>query len=275
MCTNQRYFIVKLAESSHMLTDVYPERLRELAKSYYFKNTKKKSKNLVILVHGFGASATETRPLGEFLYSEGYDVKGILLKGHGTKPVDMDSIRWEEWIDDIQEAYDEHASKYTNIIVGGISMGGALALYSSTQIRFKAIFTINAFYHLSKTLSFATWFFSLFGTHRQRNEARIKWYVENNLFSYSDDSTPAANQLYKMLKTLHKKVGEINIPVLIIQSKEDRTAKPEGAEELFEDLKTQKELFFVQKGDHILTVDPHKQEAFDKILLFLEDIVKN
>ena len=158
-----------------MLTDVYPERLRELAKTYYFKNTKKKSKNLVILVHGFGASATETRPLGEFLYSEGYDVKGILLKGHGTKPVDMDSIQWEEWIDDIQEAYDEHASKYTNIIVGGISMGGALALYSSTQIRFKAIFTINAFDHLSKTLSFATWFFSLFGAHRQRNEARINF----------------------------------------------------------------------------------------------------
>ncbi len=258
-----------------MSTVQYPERLRELAKSYYFKNTKKKSKNLIILVHGFGASATETRPLGEFLYSEGYDVKGILLKGHGTKPDDMDSIRWEDWIDDIQEAYNEHASKYDNIIVGGISMGGALALYSSTQMRFKAIFTINAFYHLSKTLSFATWFFSLFGTHRQRNEARIKWYVENNLFSYSEDSTPAANQLYKMLKTLHKKVGEINVPVLIIQSKEDRTAKPEGAEELFEDLNTNKELFFVQKGDHILTVDPHKQEAFDKILLFLENIVKN
>ncbi|MHA1203063.1 MAG: alpha/beta hydrolase [Candidatus Heimdallarchaeaceae archaeon] len=258
-----------------MSTVQYPERLRELAKSYYFKNTKKKSKNLVILVHGFGASATETRPLGEFLYSEGYDVKGILLKGHGTKPDDMDSVRWEEWIDDIQETYDEHASKYTNIIVGGISMGGALALYSSIQMKFKAIFTINAFYQLSKTASFATWFLSLFGAHRQRNEARIKWYVENNLFSYSEDSTPAANQLYKMLKILHKKVGEINIPVLLIQSKEDRTAKPEGAKELFEDLKTNKELFFVQKGDHILTVDPHKQEAFDKILLFLGDIVKN
>ena len=258
-----------------MLTDAYPERLRELAKSYYFKNAKKQSKNLVILVHGFGASATETRPLGEFLYSEGYDVKGILLKGHGTKPDDMDNVTWEEWIGNIQDAYDEYASKYTNIFVGGISMGGALALYSSTQIKFKAIFTINAFYHLSKTLSFATWFLSLFGARRQRNKARIKWYVENNLFSYSEDSTPAARQLYKMLKALHRKVDEIKVPVLIIQSKEDMTAKPEGAKELYEDLKTKKELFFVQKGDHILTVDTHKQEAFDKILSFLGEMVTN
>ena len=258
-----------------MATNKHPERLRELAKSYYFQNTKKKSKNIIILVHGFGASATETLPLGEFLYSEGYDVKGLLLKGHGTKPADMDNIRWEEWIGNIQEAYDVYAPKYTNVIVGGISMGGALALYSSTQMKFKAIFTINAFYHLSKTMSFATWLLSIFGTHRQRNEARIKWYVENNLFSYSEDSTPAANQLYKMLKTLHTKVDEINVPVLIIQSKEDKTAKPEGAKELFEDLKTKKELFFVQKGDHILTVDPHRQEVFDKILSFLGEMVKN
>ena len=258
-----------------MPTDPHSERLKELAKSYYFKNNKKKSKNLIILVHGFGASATETRPLGEFLYSGGYDVKGILLKGHGTKPDDMDNVSWEEWIGNVQEAYEEYTSKYTNIFVGGISMGGALALYSSTQIKFKAIFTINAFYQLSKTASFTTWFLSLFGVHRRRNKARIKWYVENSLFSYSEDSTPAANQLYKMLKTLHKKVDEINVPVLIIQSKEDRTSKPEGAEELYKDLKTKKELFFVQKGDHILTVDQHRQEAFDKILLFLGDMVKN
>ena len=258
-----------------MSTVQYPERLKELAKSYYFENTKKKSKNLIILVHGFGASATETRPLGEFLHSQGYDVKGILLKGHGTKPDDLDNVNWEEWIGNIQEVYNEYASKYTNIFVGGISMGGALALYSSTQMKFKAIFTINAYYHLSKTLSFATWFLSLFVTYKQRSETRIKWYVENNLFAYSEDSTPAANQLYKMLKILHKKVDKINVPVLIIQSKEDRTAKPEGAEELYEDLKTKKELFFVKKGDHILTVDPHRQEAFDKILSFLGDIVKN
>lgn len=258
-----------------MLTDVYPERLRELAKSYYFKNDKKQSKNLIILVHGFGASATETRLLGEFLYSEGYDVKGVLLKGHGTKPDDMDNVRWEEWIGNIQEAYDEYTPKYTNIFVGGVSMGGALALYSSTQMKFKAIFTISAFYHLSKTSSFTAWFLSLFGAHKQKNEERIKWYVENNLFSYSEDSIPAASQLYKMLRILHRKVDEINVPVLIIQSEEDITAKPEGAEELYEDLKTKKELFFVQKGDHILTVDPHKQEVFDKILSFLGEMVES
>ncbi len=275
LCINQRYFIVKLADSSYMSKSFYPKRLRELAKPYYFKNTKKKSKDLIILVHGFGASATETRPLGEFLHTKEYDVIGILLKGHGTKSDDMDDVIWEDWIDDIQQAYEKYVPKYTNIFLGGISMGGALSLYSATQMKFKAVFTVSAYYHLSKTLSFVTWFGSLFGAHRPRDEERIKWYVENNLFSYSNDSTPAAHQLYKMLKVLHKKVVEINIPVLIIQSKEDKTAKPEGAEELYRDLKTKKELFFVQKGDHILTVDSNRQEVFDKILLFLGEMVKN
>jgi len=257
-----------------MSTVQYPERLRELAKSYYFKNTKRKSKNLIILVHGFGASATETRPLGEFLYLKGYDIKGILLKGHGTKPDDMDKVTWDEWINNIQEAYDKYNSKYTNIFIGGISMGGALALYSATKMKFKAVFTINAYYHLSKKLSFVTWFFSLFGVHKQRNEDRIKWYVENNLFSYPEDSMLAGRQLYKMLGELHKEVVNIDTPVLIIQSKEDKTSKPEGANELYTDLETEKELVLLQKGDHILTVDPNRQEAFDKILLFLEKMKK-
>ncbi|GAI73356.1 unnamed protein product, partial [marine sediment metagenome] len=146
-----------------------------------------------------------------------YDVMGILLKGHGTKLDDLDDVSWEEWIGNIQETYDEYTSKYSNIFVGGISMGGALALYSSTQMKFKAIFTISAFYHLSKTLSFTTCFLSLFGVHRQRSKARIKWYVENNLFSYSEDSFSAARQLYKMLKALHRKIDEVNVPVLMIQ----------------------------------------------------------
>ncbi|MBY8999453.1 MAG: alpha/beta hydrolase [Candidatus Heimdallarchaeota archaeon] len=258
-----------------MPTREYPEKLRKLAQPYFFQNPEIDAENLVILIHGFGASATETRPLGEFLVSQGYDVKGILLKGHGTKPEDMDKVTWDEWMNNIQEAYNKFNSKYTNIFIGGISMGGALALYSTTKMKFKAVFTINAYYHLSKPLSFVAWFFSLFGTHRQRNEERVKWYVENNLFSYPEDSMTAARQLYKMLSELHKEVKNIVIPVLIIQSKEDKTSKPEGADELYLDLETEKELVLLQKGDHILTVDPNRQEAFDRILLFLEKVKKS
>ena len=138
-------FYSLIIEYYHMPTDKYPKKLKELAKAYYFTDTKKKSKKLVILVHGFGASATETRPLGEFLHSKGYDVKGVLLRGHGTKPDDMDNVQWEEWIEDIQKAYDEYAPKYTTVFLGGISMGGALTLYSATKMKFDAVFTISPF----------------------------------------------------------------------------------------------------------------------------------
>ena len=259
-----------------MASHQYPEELRKLAQSYTFKNEKMKSEALVILVHGFGASATETRPLGNFLYAQGYDVIGVLLKGHGTKPEDMDEVSWEEWIDDIRNAYNDNQSEYKQIFIGGVSMGGAVSLYSATELNFDGVFTVSAFYHRSKTLTFVAWFLSLFGAHRPRNESRIQWYLEKNLFSYPEDSLHAANQLYKMLRSLHNKINEIDVPVLIVHSKEDETAVPEGAEEIFEDLKTdKKELFFLPKGDHILTVDPIAQEAFSKILSFLNDLKEN
>ena len=48
-----------------------PEVLKKLAQPYYYQAETNESNTLVILVHGFGASATETRPLGEYLRSKG------------------------------------------------------------------------------------------------------------------------------------------------------------------------------------------------------------
>ena len=57
---------------------IFPERLRELAKPYFYSAEKENPTNtLIILVHGFGASPTETRPLGEFLCKKGYDIHGV------------------------------------------------------------------------------------------------------------------------------------------------------------------------------------------------------
>ncbi len=87
---------------------IFPERLKELAKPYFYEAQENKSKTLVILVHGFGASATETRPLGQFLCEKGYDVCGVLLSGHGTDSKELDEIRWKDCYKDIEKAYFQH-----------------------------------------------------------------------------------------------------------------------------------------------------------------------
>lgn len=246
--------------------------LRDLAKPYYFQSEKNVSRTLVILVHGFGASATETRPLAEFLQKKGYDVYGVLLSGHGTQPSDLDRINWKDWIKDVEEVFEKEKRNYKNIFIGGISLGGSISLYGSTEMDFSGVFTINAFYRFPLFYRLLTWFLHFFKYHKPRNELRIKWYQEHNLYSYSDDSTFAAYEIIKLLRNLYKRIKKINIPALIIQSQTDKTISPSNAEILYNNLRTRKEIFRVPQGDHILTVDENRFHAFEKISNFIKEV---
>ncbi|MCE7743024.1 MAG: alpha/beta fold hydrolase [Candidatus Heimdallarchaeota archaeon] len=250
---------------------IFPERLKELAQPYFYKAENNHTKTLVILVHGFGASATETRPLGEFLCKNGYDIFGVLLSGHGTVSKDLDNISWKDWYQDIEDAYLQNSEKYEHVFIGGLSLGGALALYTATKLDFEGIFTINALYRFKRIWTLFSWIAHFFKLHRPRNLERVKWYVENDLFAYQDDSTYASYQILKFLRFLHVEIRKIEIPALIIQSQEDKTINPQSAEWIFADLKTKKELMQLEKGDHILTVDENKDIAFEKILGFLKN----
>lgn len=247
-------------------------KLRELAKPYFFQSNINDSRTLIILVHGFGASATETRPLAEFLQIRGYDVYGVLLSGHGTQPRDLDKISWKDWIKDVDEVFRKEKKNYRNIFIGGISLGGSISLCSSIKMDFSGVFTINAFYRFPLFYKLIAWFLRFFKYHKPRNEMRIKWYQEHNLYSYSDDSTYAAYQIIKLLRILHKKIKEINIPTLIIQSQTDKTISPNNAEILFDNLRTKKEIFRVPQGDHILTVDENRLPAFEKVVDFIKEV---
>ncbi len=244
--------------------------LRKLAQPYYFKSGTNASKTLVILVHGFGASATETRPLGEYLQSKGYDVAGILLEGHGTSPRDLDNIKWEDWFENIKEAYDKNIENYDNLFIGGTSLGGALSLYASSKLDFKGIFTVNALYRYSFIYKILAQFLQIFRFHKPRNPTRIEWYLEKGLFAYHEDCTHAAYEVMKFLKILNKRMKLIEIPALIIQSLTDKTVSPKSGEWISNDLQTDKELLLISEGDHILTVDPNRQVAFEKIDEFIK-----
>jgi len=250
--------------------------LKELARPYFFKSASAPAKALVILIHGFGASATETRPLGSFLQKNGYDIYGILLSGHGKDSRELDRIKWDQWYKGIEDAYYKYNDQYSKIFIGGVSLGGALSLYASTRLKITGVFTINAICGFSFLDRIFINILKIFKYHKPRSEERIKWYREHNLFAYHDDSILGAYQILKLLKELYKKVEYINSPVLLIQSQTDRTIDPRCGDKLFSKLKTQdKELFKLPEGDHILTVDPNRIIAFEKILTFLNSHLLN
>lgn len=82
----------------------------------------------VLLCHGFTGSPASMRPWGEHLAAAGFTVRLPRLPGHGTSWRDMRLTRWPDWFAAVERSLDELAGRCDTIVVGGLSMGGTLAL---------------------------------------------------------------------------------------------------------------------------------------------------
>lgn len=87
----------------------------------------------VLLLHGFTTSPYSLRALAEVLAQEGYYVLALRLPGHGTTPGALSQIDWQAWqeatrfgVEMVQQEMAKH--QRSDFIIGGVSMGGTLAL---------------------------------------------------------------------------------------------------------------------------------------------------
>lgn len=87
----------------------------------------------VLLVHGLTGSPASLRPLGTALAADGCSVRVPLLPGHGTRWQDANATGWEDWYAAVEAAFDELSARGGPVVVGGLSMGGALALRLAQQ----------------------------------------------------------------------------------------------------------------------------------------------
>ena len=82
----------------------------------------------VLLSHGFTGSPASIRPWGEHLGALGYAVEVPLLPGHGTTWQDLNTRTWADWYATLSEVFTRLHETHDAVVVGGLSMGGALAL---------------------------------------------------------------------------------------------------------------------------------------------------
>ncbi len=82
----------------------------------------------VLLSHGFTGSPASMRPWGDHLGALGYGVAVPRLPGHGTTWQDLNTRRWEDWYGEVARTFDQLCLDHDAVVVGGLSMGGALVL---------------------------------------------------------------------------------------------------------------------------------------------------
>lgn len=82
----------------------------------------------VLLSHGFTGSPASITPWGEHLAALGYAVEVPRLPGHGTRWQDLNTTTWADWYAELTRAFEKLSADNDAVVVGGLSMGGALTL---------------------------------------------------------------------------------------------------------------------------------------------------
>jgi carboxylesterase len=86
-----------------------------------------------LCIHGFTGNPSAMRPVAEAFAAAGCSVELPRLPGHGTTVEDMMTTGWPEWTAEAEAAYQRLAARCEQVVVAGLSMGGALTLWLAEQ----------------------------------------------------------------------------------------------------------------------------------------------
>lgn len=232
----------------------------------------------IVLVHGYMAAPKEVRTLANFLYDAGYLVYGVRLAGHGTAPEDLAQTTWQQWYESVNRGYVVTKSYTDNIIMGGFSTGGGLALMATglKKDKIKAVFSINAPMKLKQfTARLAPSVASINALLKKIKGSPTGWEFvanspENKDINYQRNPLSGVRELSKTMDALEEHLPNIVAPTLIIQGANDPVVDPTSGMDIFSQIGTPlKELTYLERPNHGIINGAQSQDVFDRVLQFL------
>lgn len=233
-----------------------------------------------LFLHGLGGGAYEMRELAERLQVQGLTVQGILYPGHDRPASQMPASTWQEWYAASLEAYQELAQTYAKVDVVGFSTGCLLGLHLAAAYPVQKLVCLCPFFSiyrpayvpvsvelLAQTIGYLLptvprLHFPIRNPQMQQQAKDAAFFPSFNL--------AAVRSALALIKIVKPELSQVTCPTLIMQTRGDRVVNPQGAQFLYDRLGGEtKELQWLERSDHIITLDDEKEQVFAAIAKFL------
>ena len=226
-----------------------------------------------LLIHGLTGTPKEMRWMGEYLSQRaGHTVLGVRLAGHATNPKDLEATHWEEWLASVEDGWHLLNSFCQDVYVMGLSLGGVLALTFAAHHPVKGVVAMSTPYELppDPRLPYLR-LLSRIVPHLDKGPD--DWHnpdAASDHVDYPYFPTRALVELAGLLDNMRAGLSEIQAPVLLIHSKEDKTVAPENMQKIYDHLLiSQKQMLWVEDSGHVITREPQRERVFQAASEFI------
>lgn len=218
--------------------------------------------------------------MGEYLHQQGYTCLGVRLTGHATQPEDMIRSRWTDWVASVEDGYHLLCGLTEEIFLVGLSMGGTLSLLMSTRLKVKGVVAMSTPSRLPT--DYPTWllqWISRFIKYRPKtNEAPGSGWFDKAAYrehiAYPQNPVRSVAELKKLVLEMRAALPNVNVPVLLMHSKDEKYVSPDNMDEIYTALVniSDKTKLYLTGSGHNLPRDASREQVFHSVLAFIQRI---
>lgn len=228
----------------------------------------------VLLSHGFTGSPASIVPWGQYLADQGYAVAVPRLPGHGTTWQDMLPTRYDDYYAALSEEFEKLKARTDAVVVGGLSMGGCLALTLAERrpeeiagliMVNPAVASTNKQLLLLPVLKHLVKAFPAIGNDIKKPGVEEHAYPKTPL-------KPLASML-EAWKQIRADLPKVTAPVLLFRSADDHVVDPSSARIILSSISSADASERVlTESYHVATLDNDAEQIFSESAEFIRKV---
>ncbi|GAB2680311.1 alpha/beta hydrolase [Thalassiella azotivora] len=228
----------------------------------------------VLLCHGFTGTPASMRPWGEHLAAVGFTVRAPRLPGHGTTWQEMNRTRWPDWYTTVDRSLRELRERCRAVVVGGLSMGGALALRLAEEHgpAVAGLVLVNPAVHLEDRRLVALPVLRHVVASLPGIASDIKKQGEVEL-AYDRTPLHALHSMLGLYREVVRDLPEVTAPLLLMRSTVDHVVPASSSALVLARVSsTDVEEVVLEESYHVATQDHDAQRIFERTVEFVERV---
>jgi carboxylesterase len=239
----------------------------------------------ILIIHGFASSLDSVISIESALKAFGLPIRMPILRGHGGKsPETLRGVTWHEWLKDAHNALDDLLCEVDRAVIIGHSMGGLLALHlaadqpddidsiilGAAAVKLASPLAAGRPLHWSMPLVlrlFKKWDLTPVYSDKSlaKQDTNYHWAPMDAIASFLE-----------LAEFTVRRLPEVRVPALIMQSRKDTTVAPESADLIYQSISTpesDKRILWFNQTDHEMFQDCERAVILGSIVAYVRERV--